>query len=137
MKTWDSVMSLLTKKNFITRFFSVAIFLLFSGIAYCLLLKTNHLHTSIADIIGSSHHLALNRHILVLCMLPIYIAIVIFGMAVLSIYLSSKIESYFINSRSDLKKNRIRTTRLTGCEKNALFYVRKSTKESRGQILIL
>lgn len=58
-------------------------------ITYYLLLEDNFLHTSISDIITRSHQLADQQHLLVLGLLPIYIATVVFGSATLGVYLGS------------------------------------------------
>lgn len=47
---------------------------------------------SISSIIASAHHLAIKKHLLVLGLLPIYIATVIFGTATLGIYLGTSIQ---------------------------------------------
>lgn len=52
-------------------------------IAYYLLISNNWLHCSIATIIQYAHTLPVNQHLLLLGFLPIYIAFVIFGSALL------------------------------------------------------
>ena len=52
-------------------------------IAYYLLISNNWLHCSIATIIQYAHTLPVNRHLILLGLLPIYIAFVIFGSALL------------------------------------------------------
>jgi len=64
--------------------------------AYYLLLHDNFLHTSISSIIALSHHLELKEHLIVLGLLPVYIAAVIFGTALLGIYLGSTLQHYFM-----------------------------------------
>ena len=68
-------------------------------VVYYLLLFDNYLHISISSIISHSHHLQDRKHLLVLGLLPIYIAAMIFGAAMLSIYLGSRLE-YFRHRHS-------------------------------------
>lgn len=56
---------------------------------YTLLLQDNGLNTSISSIISRTHNLELREHLIVLGLLPIYIATVIFGSALLGMYISS------------------------------------------------
>jgi hypothetical protein len=56
---------------------------------YTLLLQDNFLNTSISSIISRSHHLEPRIHLIVLGLLPIYIATVIFGSAMLGMYIGS------------------------------------------------
>lgn len=44
---------------------------------------------SISSIIANAHHLAIKKHLLVLGLLPVYIAAMIFGSALLATYLGS------------------------------------------------
>jgi hypothetical protein len=62
-------------------------------IAYYLLLRDNYLHSSISSIITYSHHLAIREHLLILGLLPIYIAFMIFGAATIGLYLGASIQS--------------------------------------------
>jgi len=57
--------------------------ILTGGLAYYLLLTDNGLHCSIAYFIQFAHTLALKQHLIVLGLLPIFIAVVIFGAAML------------------------------------------------------
>src|SRR5688572_7930149 len=57
--------------------------------AYALLLQDNCLHSSISSIITRTHTLEPEEHLLVLGLLPIYIATVIFGSALLGLYIGS------------------------------------------------
>lgn len=73
---------------------TIDIFILITlGVVFCtvytLLLQDNCLNTSISAIIARSHHLELREHLIVLGLLPIYIATVIFGSALLGMYISS------------------------------------------------
>jgi hypothetical protein len=62
--------------------------------AYYLLLTDNRFHCSIAYIIHYAHTLALRQHLTLLGLLPIYIAIVIFGAAMLGVAFSHHLDSY-------------------------------------------
>jgi hypothetical protein len=62
-------------------------------IAYYMLLRDNYLHSSISSIISYSHHLAIREHLLILGLLPIYIAFMIFGAAVIGVYLGASIQT--------------------------------------------
>ena len=61
-------------------------------LAYYLLLRDNFLHCTITSIIHYTAHLSIKEHLIVLGLLPIYIAMMIFGAAILGIYLGSRIE---------------------------------------------
>jgi hypothetical protein len=57
---------------------------IFTGsLAYYLLVSDNLAHCSISNIIDFGHKLALKQHLLLMGLLPVYIAIVIFGAALL------------------------------------------------------
>lgn len=60
-----------------------------SLLAYYLLLCENFLHTSISEIIDYSDTLEVTQHMLILGLLPIYIAAMVFGAAMFGIYLGS------------------------------------------------
>jgi hypothetical protein len=60
--------------------------------AYYLLLRDNYLHSSISSIITYSHHLAIREHLLILSLLPIYIAFMIFGAVVFGLYFWASIQ---------------------------------------------
>lgn len=64
--------------------------------AYYLLLQDNFLHTSISDIIASSHQLHTQKHLLVLGLLPIYIGTIVFGFAMLGIYLGLQVQRHIL-----------------------------------------
>lgn len=66
-------------------------------VTYYLLLQDTFLHASISDIINRSHQLKSQKHLLVLGLLPIYIGTMVFGSAVLSIYLGAAIQRLIIN----------------------------------------
>jgi hypothetical protein len=61
-------------------------------LAYDLLLQDNFLHISIAGIISRSNFLQIKTHLLVLGLLPVYIATVIFGAGIASVYLGSSMQ---------------------------------------------
>lgn len=63
-----------------------------SVLAYYLLLCENILHTSISEIIDYSDTLEVTQHILILGLLPIYIAAMVFGAAMFGIYLGSMLQ---------------------------------------------
>lgn len=67
-------------------------------LAYYLLLSENDLHTSIASIIAYSHHLTHGQHILLLALLPIYIALMIFGSASVGLYLGKGIQRILVKA---------------------------------------
>lgn len=89
--------------------------------AYYLLLRDNCLHTSISFIIDKSHHLEAMRHIIVLGLLPIYIGTMIFGSAMLGLYLGSKFQYLLVH----LRKNKIDIGKKQFFEKFIAFSVRK------------
>lgn len=71
--------------------------LVFVGyIAYYFLLDDNFLHISITSIIANSQDLTIEQHMLVLAFLPVYIATMIFGAAMLGIYLGSLLKHLLI-----------------------------------------
>lgn len=66
----------------------------FLYLAYCLLLINNPCNTSIAAIIATSHQYTAGNHVIILSLLPIYIAFMVFGAMGLGIYLGQKIKAY-------------------------------------------
>lgn len=62
-------------------------------VAYYILVCDNALHASVSAIISWSHLLSMEMHLAVLAIIPIYIAIIIFGTALLGIYLGSAIQT--------------------------------------------
>lgn len=71
-------------------------------IAYYILICDNVFNSSVSAIISWSHQLSMHKHLAVLAIIPIYIAIIIFGAALLGLYFGSTLQSA-INAR----KNRI------------------------------
>lgn len=63
-----------------------------SYLVYSLLLQDNFLHASIASIISHSHQLNNRPRLCILALLPIYIGTVVFGAAMLGIYLGSLVQ---------------------------------------------
>lgn len=64
-------------------------------ITYYLLLRDNILHISISSIIERAQHLQLKGHLIILGLLPVYIATMIFGAAVIGIYFDYLIKKIF------------------------------------------
>ncbi len=81
---------------------------LLSYVTYCCLLRDNFLHISISTIISNSHDLDIVRHLLVLGLLPFYIAGMVFGTAILGIYLGYILHMFLIHL-----KNRLFPSKLT------------------------
>lgn len=65
-------------------------------LVYRLLLQDNPLHLSIAAIIAYSHHLANKQHLILIALLPIYVASIIFGATLLGLYLGSTLQQVLI-----------------------------------------
>lgn len=63
-----------------------------SFIAYYILVCDNVFNISVSAIIAWSHQLSMNKHLAVLAIIPIYIAIIIFGAALFGIYLGSMLQ---------------------------------------------
>jgi len=70
-----------------TRISIVVALLTMSYIAYYLLLRENSFHSSISCIINYAHNLDIRQHLLILGLLPIYIAFMIFGSATAGLFL--------------------------------------------------
>lgn len=68
-------------------------------IVFFVLLTDKFLHISISSIIELTDHTADKKHFIVLAILPIYIAVMIFGAASAGIYLGSWIESLLARKR--------------------------------------
>ena len=69
-------------------------------IAYYLLLKDNFLHISISDIINNTHQFKSQKHMLVLGFLPIYIGTIVFGFAMLGVYIGSLVQRFILKKHS-------------------------------------
>lgn len=74
---------------------ALLIVVIISSLLYYLLLCDNILNTSIQDIIHYAHSLTVDKHILVLGLLPIYIGVMIFGATWLGVYVGKKIQQLF------------------------------------------
>lgn len=85
------------RQNFSLTIRSLLAMLIAASIAYYFLMMDNFLHTSISSIINHARHLAVKKHLIVLGLLPIYIATIIFGSVSLVIYVSSRLEHLFVN----------------------------------------
>lgn len=64
---------------------------------YYLLLKDDWLSLSIASMLSWTNHLTLHWHLLAIGMLPIYLAFIIFGTAIIGIYLGSAIQRWLMH----------------------------------------
>lgn len=67
-------------------------------VAYYLLLSDSFMHISVGEIIAHTHQLSMKKHLIVLGLIPIYIALMIFGAAVLGMYLGSLLQSWINRS---------------------------------------
>ncbi len=65
-------------------------------IANYLLLRDNVFHISISSIINEANRLHGQSHLVILALLPIYIATMIFGASILGIYLGSIIHQFLL-----------------------------------------
>jgi len=74
------------------------------GVDY-LLLEDNIFHGSINAIIGHSQHLAVKSHVLVLGLLPIYIAMVVFGAVSIVMYVRSTLQQMLWPIKINSKQN--------------------------------
>lgn len=61
-------------------------------IAHYILIADNRIGSSIATIIRYAHSLPVNKHLILLGVLPIYIAVIIFGSAMLSATIGGWVE---------------------------------------------
>lgn len=69
---------------------------------YYLLIYDNFLNISISSIIAYSHQLTIRAHLLVLGLLPIYIAAMIFGAGILGFYLGGALQQLFVRTSSKI-----------------------------------
>jgi hypothetical protein len=69
---------------------------------YYILLCDNFPHISVASILAYSRQLPLTKHLVILGLIPIYIAAMLFGAAMLGIYLGARLQSV-IDKRRRLK----------------------------------
>ncbi|HVE44330.1 MAG TPA: hypothetical protein VNC84_04260 [Gammaproteobacteria bacterium] len=63
------------------------------AVAYYLLLRDNFLHTSIGSIVQNSHHFKIIAHLIILGLLPIYIGTMLFGAAMVGIYVGNSVDT--------------------------------------------
>ena len=68
-------------------------------LAYYLLLKDTFLHVSISSIIMYANSLNIQKHLLILGLLPVYIAAMIFGAVILGSYIGSSLQYLIIRSQ--------------------------------------
>ena len=62
-------------------------------LAYYLLLSDNCFHCGITSIINYSNGLTIKQHVIVMGLLPIYIAMMIFGAVIIGLYIGSIVEN--------------------------------------------
>jgi hypothetical protein len=79
--------------------------------AYCILLQDNWLSVSVSTLIDRSTDLSLGQHLFVLGLIPVYIAIVIFGAASLGIYVGDFLQRLVIDPLKHKAKLAFRTKR--------------------------
>lgn len=79
------------KKSTLINLISIMTCISLFYLAYSVLLHDNFLHLSISSIISQAHGLEITSHLIVLALLPFYIAVIIFGTATLSVYLATLI----------------------------------------------
>jgi mannose/fructose/N-acetylgalactosamine-specific phosphotransferase system component IIC len=77
---------------------TIAALIAVSCIVYYLLLRDTFLHTSISSIITQSHHLEVRKRLIVHALLPIYIAMMIFGAALLGSYIGSSFQQFLVRT---------------------------------------
>jgi hypothetical protein len=83
----------MNKLHYIGRMITVVIVFY---LAYSILLGGNAFNMSIAAIINQSTHLQSLKHLIVLGLLPVYIGLMIFGSALLGIFLGSRLHRLFM-----------------------------------------
>lgn len=79
-------------------------FTIFFYLANYLLLRDNALHISISSIISDANQMTGQSHLIVLALLPIYIATMIFGASLLGIYTATTLQHFFFNRTKNPKK---------------------------------
>ena len=98
---------MIKNKKIALKIFSISFILFAFYFAYYLLLQDNF--ASISSIVDTAYTFVLRKHFIVFGLLPVYIAIIIFGIGMLSMYVSSVIENrlkhfFFPNKRLLNKK---------------------------------
>ncbi|OGT36893.1 MAG: hypothetical protein A3F11_08930 [Gammaproteobacteria bacterium RIFCSPHIGHO2_12_FULL_37_14] len=69
-----------------------AILMALTYFIYAFLIQDSIFHCSISAIIHQAHHLTITKHLLILGLLPVYIAAIIFGACLLMVFLGSKLK---------------------------------------------
>lgn len=82
---------------------TIIAFTALSYVVYYLLVSDNSLHISIGYIISHTHHMALKKHLIVLGLLPVYIAIMVFGAATLGTYIGSSLQHLITRTVNNIK----------------------------------
>lgn len=67
-------------------------------VSYFILLTDTIFHISVSSVIQASQHVAAKSHLIILGLLPIYIAAMMFGAAFFGIYLGSRLEGFFLRA---------------------------------------
>ena len=68
--------------------------------AYYLLLNDNPLRISLTAIMANSHQLSMPQHLLLLGLIPFYIAVVIFGAATIGIYFGGILQQFLLSLKT-------------------------------------
>lgn len=74
-------------------------------VVYYVLFSDNFMHISVGSIIANCHQLSLKKHLVVLGLIPIYIALMIFGAAVLGMYIGTMLQSFLDRASKKPIKN--------------------------------
>lgn len=74
-------------------------------VAYYVLFSDSFMHISVGSIISQTHELSLKKHLIVLGLIPIYIALMIFGAAVLGMYIGNMLQSFLERTGKKPVKN--------------------------------
>ena len=74
-------------------------------VAYYLLLTKSGLHTSISSIIAQAETTPTNKHLIILALLPVYIGCMIFGSALIGIYLGNTVPQLLMRSSKKSSKS--------------------------------
>jgi hypothetical protein len=89
--------------KFSTHIGSLVALIVCSYVTYYLLLHDNFLHISISAILDSSRQLANKEHLIIVGLIPIYIGTMIFGTALLGVYIGSKVQYHMTKGRLKTK----------------------------------
>lgn len=74
-------------------------------VVYYVLFSDSFMHISVGSILAQCHELSLKKHLLVLGLIPIYIALMIFGAAVLGMYIGTMLQSFLDRASKKTLKN--------------------------------